>query len=203
MLGEKPAPITEVLGLVAELPKAGDEPTGRPGSLVIPPNWKVGAPVSSPAAPALRTVSPNMPSAERIRIPSIGVDAKVVELGIKLERGQWVWETASHAVGHLLGSADPGEMGNVALTGHISSPVKGEGSVFASLPRVKEGDWIFVESQAGAFAYRVKEIRLVGPTDVEVLYPTSSETLTLITCYPDLVYSHRLVVVATPAFLPR
>jgi len=36
----------------------------------------------------------------------------------------------------------------------------------------------------------------VNPDDVSVMYPTSTPVLTLMTCYPYLVDTHRLVVIA-------
>jgi LPXTG-site transpeptidase (sortase) family protein len=134
-----------------------------------------------------------------VRIPSIGVDSPVVELGTVLdEKGQWVWETPKHAVGHHRGTAGPGEAGNMVLSGHISSPVRGEGNVFAALPRVKLGDELVVETKRGRFLYRVVTRRVVEPDAVDVMAPTEAAMATLITCYPDWVYSHRLVLTAEP-----
>lgn len=75
------------------------------------------------------------PPAVRVRIPSIDVDAPVVELGTtRNEKGELVWETTKHAVGHHVGTANPGEVGSVVMSGHISSPVRREGNVFSRLP---------------------------------------------------------------------
>jgi len=196
--------VTEVLGLVKELPKVGDQPVGGElDALKRLSGLAVAAPRSRGASQTFGWASPKMPPAERILIPTIDVDSKVVHLGIKQEEGKWVWETPDHAVGHHEGTANPGEGSNVVLSGHISSPVRGEGSVFARLPEVEVSDWVFVESSLGILPYWVEETLLVKPTDIWVLYPTATETLTLITCYPDLVYSYRWVVTAKPVLLPR
>ena len=85
-----------------------------------------------------------------IRIPAIDVDSRVVELGTTVdEHGELVWETPKHAVGHHLGTANPGETGNVVLSGHINSPIRQEGNVFSKLPRVKLGDEVIVETIFG------------------------------------------------------
>ncbi len=197
-----PTPTTDVLGVVGELPFAGDEVL--PGAVALPEDVSRFAIGTRPSltdlpAPQPYVLAPNrMPPAQRILIPSIGVDSKVVHLGIKEDKGKWVWETPDHAVGHHDGTANPKEGSNTVLSGHMSSPVKGEGSIFKRLPEVKVGDRVYVETALGVLPYTVDEIKLVSPTELWVMFPTRSETLTLITCYPDLVYTYRLVVTAKP-----
>ena len=135
----------------------------------------------------------------RIIIPSIGVDSPVVQLGTHWEKGQLVWDTASHAVGWYGSTALPGLGSNIVMSGHISSPLRGEGSVFRRLPEMQIGDVIILETAAGPHRYRTAARDIVAPTAVAIMAPTPTETLTLITCYPDLIYSHRLVVRAEPA----
>jgi len=135
----------------------------------------------------------------RVIIPSIGVDSPVVQLGTHWEKGQLVWDTASHAVGWYGSTALPGLGSNIVMSGHISSPLRGEGSVFRRLPEMQIGDVIILETAAGPHRYRTAARDIVAPTAVAIMAPTPTETLTLITCYPDLIYSHRLVVRAEPA----
>ena len=126
-------------------------------------------------------------------IPSINLDARVIPLGTRYDRsGTLVWETAPFAVGHHRGSANPGDAGNMVLSGHICSP--SEGALFQRLPRVKPGDALVIGTAQASFLYRVWDVRVVAPTAIEFLESTSSSTATLITCYPDGVYSHRLIV---------
>ena len=47
---------------------------------------------------------------------------------------------------------------------------------------------------AERYLYNVRDTRTVLPSVVEVLDATTHPILTLITCVPDGVYSHRLVV---------
>ncbi|MBI4300910.1 MAG: sortase [Chloroflexi bacterium] len=134
--------------------------------------------------------------ATRIVIPSIGVDSPVVELGTKIKDGELVWETANRAVGHYKTTANPGAPGNVVMSGHISSPVSNEGEVFKNLPNIKLEDEITVYTDAGRHLYQVVKKEVVKPTRTDVMDPTPRPTLTLITCVPDLVYTHRLIVTA-------
>lgn len=139
---------------------------------------------------------PKLPPANRIVIPRIELDSSVIEVSTKVERGELVWQTASNAVGHHQGTADPGEVGNVVLSGHIRS--LREGMVFNRLPELAPGDTIYLYSELGKFRYKVVETRVVLPTAIWVMDPTPDLTLTLITCVPDWVYSHRLIVTAKP-----
>ena len=138
-------------------------------------------------------VRPDEPS--RIVIPSIKLDSKVVEVGIVMDKGKPAWDTAAFAVGFHRGSALPGTLGNTIMNGHNSSPVSHKGDVFRHLPEVRIGDEIDVYVGEKKVAYDVTELRLVPPTAVQVLNPTPDATLTLITCYPDNVYTSRLVVI--------
>ena len=105
----------------------------------------------------------------RIDIPRLGVSA-IVRKGVD-DR------TLRRAVGHVPETALPGEAGNVALAGHRDT-------FFGPLRRVREGDRIRLRTPDGDFNYVVRESRIVEPTDLSVLAPTSGATLTLITCYP-------------------
>ena len=134
----------------------------------------------------------------RLWVPSIELEAPVKPVGTRVENGQVVWEMAAHAVGHYTMTAVPRQGGNIVMAGHISSPFRGEGSVFRRLPEVLVGDVVYVEAAGVVYPYEVVRREVVAPTAVEVMGPTEGEMLTLITCYPDLVYSHRLVVRAVP-----
>ncbi len=182
------------------------EPAEQPSALA---SFLAGGPDSARAlAPVASSVGDDVPwegltnfplgiyPAQRIIIPAIGVDSKVVETGIVFEEGEWQWERPKHAVGHLQGTTDPGQVGNIVLSGHISSPVRGEGQVFKRLPEIKAGDVVVLYTPVRAFAYEVVAKKVVLPTEVNVLNPTRDEGLTLITCVPDFIYSHRLIVTA-------
>jgi LPXTG-site transpeptidase (sortase) family protein len=141
-----------------------------------------------------------LPSPFWIVIPSLDVDSKVVEVQTEVRDGEIIWRTASHAVGHHKGTADPGEKGNMVLTGHIRNLT--EGMVFNRLPEIQPGDEVYVFSESGRFVYQVVRTQVVLPTQTNVMDSTPDATATLITCVPDWVYSHRLIVttklVATP-----
>jgi LPXTG-site transpeptidase (sortase) family protein len=133
--------------------------------------------------------------AKRMVIPTIGLDTKVIQLGTKLDRhGQIAWETAPFAVGQHKGLAGPGQNGNMVLSGHVSSP--NEGAIFHHLPDLKVGEGVIVSTDERQYLYRVTDVKTVTPDQVSVLDQTPDPTATLITCVPDGIYTHRLVVTA-------
>jgi sortase A len=85
--------------------------------------------------------------------------------------------TLSRAVGHIPGTALPGNIGNVGLAGHRDT-------FFRALRNIRADDMIEVETTAGTYRYMVKSTRIVTPRDVSVLEASGGETLTLVTCYP-------------------
>ena len=111
-----------------------------------------------PLQPRTRPYTNRLQVPERLQIPSIDLDSKVVAVGTKTDdKGRLLWETAAFAVGHHKGSGLPGESGNVVLSGHISSPR--EGNVFNKLPQVEERHravrlWIEIDEQRPAAPQR-------------------------------------------------
>ncbi|GIP40328.1 hypothetical protein J31TS4_36080 [Paenibacillus sp. J31TS4] len=79
--------------------------------------------------------------------------------------------------GHYIGSALPGETGNLVLAGHRDT-------VFRRLGELKPGDAIELETRDGVYRYIVRGARIVKGTDTLLLERGGEEVLTLITCYP-------------------
>lgn len=120
--------------------------------------------------------------ATRIVIPSIQVDVPVGE-GTD-------WEALKYRVGHQPGTANPGQRGNMVLAAH--NDVYGE--IFRYLPRVPVGETVTVYAGQEAFQYRITERRIITPDQAEVMLPTTGATVTLISCYPYLIDTHRIVL---------
>jgi sortase A len=70
------------------------------------------------------------------------------------------------------------------------------GEIFRDLDRLQPGDTVEVHTQAEKFVYVITGTRIVEPTEVSVMNPTVGPTLTLISCYPYLVDTQRIVVFA-------
>jgi sortase A len=169
------------------LPGSSFPPSVRgelPGSSFPPEALPAAIGVNVQQAPALPPPTPGPQSPTRIVIPNLGVDWPIVP-------GDG-WEELKRGVGHHAGSANPGERGNMVLSGH--NDVFGE--VFKDLQALKNGDQVQVYSGGKMFKYEVRAKRIVAPTELSVLNPTRESIVTLITCHPYRVDTHRLVVIA-------
>ena len=129
---------------------------------------------------ALRTGSPVSPEASaaigsdgligRIEIPRIGLSAVVFE-----GTGR---NTLRHAVGHIPGTALPGQLGNSGLAGHRDK------LLFRPLRNIRGNDIITLTTLRGEHRYRVVSMRVVTPDQVSVLDPSADEVLTQVTGHP-------------------
>ncbi len=145
---------------------------------------------------------------DRIIIPSINVNSGIIEpkLGLDSLVGQdWnaleeqIRQSLLKGVVHYPGTAEPGDKGNVFLTGHSSNVFWEKSiynSVFALLPRIEEGDDIYITFEQQNYHYRVTSKREVSPKDVSVLEQGDGHSLTMMTCTPVGTNLKRLVVTA-------
>jgi sortase A len=81
------------------------------------------------------------------------------------------------AIGHIGGTALPGERGNMGLAAHRDT-------FFRRLGEIRPNDEVRLVTAEGTFDYRVEGTRIVEPRDTWVLAPTEGPVLTLVTCYP-------------------
>jgi sortase A len=100
------------------------------------------------------------------------------------------WEQLKKGIAQHLATANPGQAGNMVLSGH--NDIYGEW--FRYLDRLQPGDPIVVTTASREFTYRVTGTVIVDPSEVEVMSPTPQATVTLISCYPYLVDNLRIVV---------
>jgi sortase A len=158
----------------------GHAPPEEPGS--VPTHLRDLVEGDTLLAVPIPTPGPEAPT--RIAIPAINVDALVVEGDS--------WEQLKLGVGHHLNTADPGERGNMVLSAH--NDIYGE--IFRRLGDLELGDEVVVYAGEQPYRYIVTAKQIVEPTEVSVLASTTKPVATLISCYPYMVDSHRIVVVA-------
>ncbi|MDY5098578.1 class D sortase [Clostridium sp.] len=115
-------------------------------------------------------------------IPKINVKVLVAE-GTEDEK-------LKYYVGHFENTALPGEKGNFAVAGHRNSIYN---EMFRDVNQLEAGDDIIVRTAKGEFTYKVKEQKVIEPTDVDILDPTDDSTVTLVTC--TIGGKQRLVVI--------
>lgn len=97
-------------------------------------------------------------------------------------------------IGHITGTTAPGQAGNCALAGHRNYAFK---KLFSRLDELKVGDEIKITTKNEDLTYKVTETKVVTPDDVSVLKGSKDKSIiTLITCTPKYVASHRLIVTA-------
>lgn len=132
----------------------------------------------------LPLVTPSPEQATQIQIPAIEVNAPIV-LGDGFEQ-------LKKGVGQHIGSANPGQAGNLVLSAH--NDVFGE--IFRHLDELQRGDEVIVYTAQRAYTYVVTKTQIVEPTAVHLLASTPNATLTLISCYPYMVDNQRIVVQA-------
>jgi sortase A len=185
-----------------EVATALEQPTLTPTPLIVsvvlpsghtPPNSPEGARPNEaeipqhlkPLVQSLANIplpTPGPEQANRIQIPAIGVDAPIVQ-------GDG-WEQLKKGVGQHIGSANPGEKGNVVLSAH--NDIFGE--IFRDLDQLEPGDEITIYTNQRAYTYVVSESAIVEPTQVELMESTSQPALTLVSCYPYLVDDKRIAI---------
>jgi sortase A len=125
-----------------------------------------------------RTLAVAFPPTEAVlRVPKVGLVVPVLEGTSSL--------TLNRGVGHITGTALPGESGNIAITGHRDG-------FFRVLKDLAPGDVIDLDLPPTATGsplgqterYVIRDTKVVFPSDTAVLNETTGSTLTLITCYP-------------------
>jgi len=104
-----------------------------------------------------------------LRIPKINLEVPVFNDTDDL--------TLNRGVGRILGTAPVGKPGNLGIAGHRDG-------FFRGLKDIAPGDIVELERYGSTDEYVVSNIQIVKPEDTSVLHPTSTPTLTLVTCFP-------------------
>lgn len=105
-------------------------------------------------------------------------------------------DAIARGAGHLFGTGLPvgGKGVNAVLTAHSGMRTA---SLFDGLTDVKVGDIAYVQVAGQKLAYKVKEIHIIKPTQLELFEAQAGrDLLTLFTCTPYGINTHRLVVTA-------
>ncbi|MGO3607855.1 MAG: class C sortase, partial [Pseudolactococcus laudensis] len=101
-----------------------------------------------------------------------------------LEKGATVLQGTSFPIG--------GKGTHSVITGHTGLPEK---KLFTDLEKLKKGDLFYIEVSGKKLAYRVERFKTVLPTELDSLkIEDSSDLVTLLTCTPYMINTHRLLV---------
>lgn len=115
-----------------------------------------------------------------ISIPSLGIETATVSIG---------GEDLSDSLIQYPGTALPGKLGNSVIFGHSILPQffnpESYLAIFSTLPKLKEGNNIYINYDGISYKYEVEDMFEVKPTDIQVLEQNASDSfLSLITCTP-------------------
>ena len=173
------APSVSPISPTTETATASVSPSVIP-SPAAPQPAPSSAPASAKASPSVAELAESAPT--RVRIPSIGVDAGTVSLG--LEGNELETPSDPDDVGWFTGAHTPGAPGRAVLAGHLTW--NGRHTVFARLPDLAVGAIIDIDREDGTTAqFTVTEVATYEkdsfPTS-EVYASTKDPSLVLITC---------------------
>lgn len=170
-------------------PRAAPPPTATIPATVAPPRPTL-TPLAVPTAV-------KKPDALSFLVPAASIRANVVE--VFLDGVSWDVSRLGNNAGHLQGTARFGSKGNLVLAGHVEM-ADGRPGVFARLDKLDAGDALILSRGRLQRKYVVSAVKTVSPDDLSVLYPTTEDRLTLITCdnydFLQNVYQERIVVIA-------
>lgn len=173
--------------------------TSTPEPAVLVPEVAPPTPDSQPTAP----LQPSQPV--RLIVPQIGLDLTPMAVGLDERRVPIV---PRHDVGWYTGGAYPAQGSNVVFWAHVLR-WKDSPDIPAPFARIHElqpgADIIVATADGREHHYRVTEQVQVRPEDVQYIYPTTSERVTLVSCIGDkvilngtLTKEFRLVTIAEP-----
>ena len=100
--------------------------------------------------------------------------------------GAWLWPDG----------ARPGHTGNTVIFGHRFRYLPPLSNTLFNLDKAVVGDTVSIHWNGIDYHYQIIGSRVIEPTDLSVLAPSSDERVTIITCTPIWSTSHRLVVTA-------
>ncbi|MCL2085766.1 class F sortase [Candidatus Saccharibacteria bacterium] len=139
----------------------------------------------------------------RIKIPSIGVDARILSAGLD-NQGNIAAPATNYDTAWFSNSSQPGENGAAFISGHVGV---GEPGVFESLSQLKHGDTIVIEWVGGvSLTYVVREIKTAPLYELDMrealsVYPGYAKGLNIMTCAGTYdrqagTYDHRTTIFA-------
>ena len=192
-----------------------EEPTRASPATKPPVQPTITLPSASSEGPAQARPAPLDANSVPVRllVPALELDVPVVEVSWYplFEEGTWhsIWQTADGAVGHHRNSANPGEAGNVVVSGHHNT----RGEVFRHVSEIglpdsplgEGSEFILVSQDGSRHIYSVVQwdrFQVEGIPEAErrvharYMAPSANPILTAITCWPYDGNSHRVVVVA-------
>lgn len=121
-----------------------------------------------------------------VTIPEVNIRLPIYDqtLPVFLEKGAALLEGTSFPTG--------GESTHSVITSHTGIS---QASLFNDLDKLEIGDEFFIEINSRTHAYKIDQIKIVLPTETDdVKIVEGEDFVTLLTCTPYMINSHRLLV---------
>lgn len=168
----------EVLPDPAPLPESATTP-GAPEYSLVDSDELAEQPGFFTARPPM-----NVTQLGIIKIPKIQITENLIEGS---------GDEMFYGVGHVRGTAMPGEAGNCVLAGHRNYVIM---RPFRYLDKVAAGDNVYITTDEATYTYEVFKTFEVSPDSTWILDPQEEEEnlLTLLTCTPVIGLNRRLIV---------
>ena len=157
--------------------------------------WTEPAPPPAPGVPPVVLTPLGGDAFAKLHVPALeGYEA------VNIVEGVSVADLKKGGPGHIPGTALPGALGNVVLSGHRTT----YGAPFNRWAELAPGDEIVIETRDQWFTYAVTGSTIVAPTAIEVTYAVPGDAtatptkrlLTMTTCNPKYSARERLIVSA-------
>ena len=129
-----------------------------------------------------------IPDYNMIVIPKMGVKA-VINEGANAN-------TLSRGIWRMPQGSNPEDGGNTVITAHRYMYRPPDPRTFFLIDKLVPGDTFYVYWEGEKYNYKVRETKIVDPSEVSILYNTSTNQVTLFSCTPLFTSEKRLVVIA-------
>ncbi len=170
-------------------PSASAAATATPETAPAPPT---PPPPPSPSPSPTPFTSVIYAAGTNVTIPKLNIVAPVYDGGVGYDGAPVIAQ--GYALTRFYWYAKPGQAGNMVLYGHDDI----QGNIFAHLPDMSVGDRIYIDTSGTRgvhrYIYQVTGSQIVLPTDTWVMNPTTGPTITLLSCTPYGVDTHRIVI---------
>lgn len=139
--------------------------------------------------------APPLPYAEQLTVGGVicYIDIPKINVYLPVQHGTGA-ETLEKSVGHVVGTSLPvgGGSTHSVLSAHSGMA---SSKLFSDIDQLAEGDVFYIHVLGEVLAYEVDAINTVLPTDTSLLQiEDSKDYVTLVTCTPFGVNTHRLIV---------
>ena len=139
--------------------------------------------------------APPLPYAEQLTVGGVMcyIDIPKINVYLPVQHGTDA-DTLERAVGHVVGTSLPvgGSSTHAVLSAHSGMA---SSKLFSDIDQLTEGDVFYIHVLGEVLAYQVDNIATVLPTDTSLLQiEEGKEFVTLVTCTPFGVNTHRLLV---------